>query len=185
MLATPTSMSKKSEFVRVIFKKGGDKPDSAILQRFDGSEVFIQYKPGLVFHDLAHFAIESTLSIRAGFFWLVNQGLTSEDFELPKDQRPTLLTEAMKNPDHVAIEFITNQLMIEATNSGPMEDFIELLQEGMAERQAANYSFRFDDVVLDDIRQLYSTILEGWRMFPPGKEKKVMVYYPGSEEMGS
>jgi len=175
-------MSRKSEFVRVIFKKGGGKPDSAIIKRYDGTEVFIQYKPSLVFHDLAHYAIESTLSVRAGFFWLVNQGLTSEDFELPKDQRPALLDEAMMNPDHVAIEFIANQLMIETTNSGPIENFIELLHEGMAEREAGPYSFRFDDIVLDDIRELYSTILEGWRMFPPEKEKNVMVYYPGSED---
>ena len=174
-------MSKKGEFVHVVFKKGGDKPDSVIIKRFDGTEVFIQYKPSLVYHDLAHFAIESTLSIRAGFFWLVNKGLTSQDFELPKNQRPALLTECMNNPDHVAIEFITNQLVLEATNSGPIDNFIELLQESMSDRGAARYTFRFDDVVLDDIRELYKTILAGWRMFPSGKEKKVMVYYPGSE----
>ena len=175
-------MSKKGEFVHIIFKKGGDKPDSAIIKRFDDTEVFIQYKPNLVFHDLAHYAIESTLSIRAGFFWLINKGLTSGDFELPKEQRPSLLTESLKNPDHVAIEFITNQLMVEATNSGRIDNFIELLRESMSDKGAAKYSFRFDDIILEDIRELYSTILAGWRMFPPGKEKKVMVYYPRSED---
>lgn len=175
-------MSKKGEFVHIIFKKGGDKPDSALIKRFDGTEVFVEYKPSLVFHDLAHYAIESTLSIRAGFFWLVNKGLTAQDFQLPKDKRPALLSEFLKDPNHVAIEFIANQLMVEATNSGRIDNFIELLHEGMSEQAAKQYSFRFDEIILDDIRQLYDTILTGWRMFPPGKEKKVMVYYPGPDE---
>jgi len=175
-------MSKKGEFVHIIFKKGGDKPDSSTIKRFDGSEVFIQYNSSLVFHDLAHFAIESCLGVRAGFYWLINKGLSPTDFELPKDQRPDLLIDSMIDPDHIAIEYITNQLMVEATNSGRIDNFIELLDKSMAENNATKYSFKFDEVILEDIRELYSTILAGWRMFPSGKEKKVMVYYPGKED---
>ncbi len=179
----PTLTSKTPEHVRIVFKKGGEKPDSALITRFDKSEVFIQYQSHPIFHDLAHYAIESALMIRAGFYWMVNQGLTSADFELPKDEQPALLTKAMKDPNHVAIEFIANQLMIEGTNSGKIDNFVELLEQSMADKGAQRHTFRFDEVILDDIRELYAMILEGWKMFPEGKEKKVVIHYPGAGDV--
>lgn len=176
-------MSKtKAQYIHIVFTKGGEKPDSAKITRFDGTELLIQYKPNMIYHDLAHYAIESALMERAGFFWMINSGLVPSDFELPKDERPATLTTAMHDPNHVAIEYIANQLLSEKNDGAPYDNFIELLDQGMAQNGAASYTFRFDDVILEDIRELYDLIIEGWKMFPEGKTRKVMIYYPSSEE---
>lgn len=176
-------MSKgKSEYINITFTKGGDKPDSAKIKRFDGTELFIQYQPSRIYHDLAHYAIESALMVRAGFFWMLNLGLQPSDFELPNDKRPDQLTQALTDPNHIAIEFIANQLMSEINDGTTYDNFIELLDAGMAQNGAAKYTFRFDDVILQDIRELYKLIYDSWKMFPEGKERNVMVYFPTSKE---
>ena len=70
--------------VHISFKKGGQKPASSIIKRNDGTEVFIRYRPSVIYHDLAHLAIESTLMLPVGFYWLINLGLQPSDFELKK-----------------------------------------------------------------------------------------------------
>lgn len=176
-------MSKtKSEHINITFTKGGDKPDSAKIKRFDGTELFIQYQPWMIFHDLAHYAIESALMVRAGFYWMINTGLEPSDFELPKEKRPDLLTQAMTDPNHVAIEYIANQLLSEMNDGTPYDNFISILDDSMAQNGAAKYTFRFDDVVLEDIRELFNLIVSSWKMFPEGKERKVMIYFPSAKE---
>jgi len=177
-------MSKtKSQFINITFTKGGEKPDSAKIKRFDGTELFIQYKDAFaIYHDFAHYAIESALMVKAGFFWMINSGLEPSDFILPKEKRPDLLIKALENPNHIAIEFIANQLLSELNDGGSYNNFIALLDEGMAQNGAAKYTFRFDDVILEDIRDLYHLILEGWKMFPEHKERNVMIYYPSEKE---
>lgn len=176
-------MSKeKSKHINITFTKGGEKPDSAHITRYDKTELLIQYKPHMILHDLAHYAIESALMIKAGFFWMINCGLEPSDFELPKEKRPDILVKAFDDPNHVAIEYIANQLMSEVSDGALYDNFIPMLDDSMAQNGAAKYTFRFDDVILEDIRNLYSVILEGWRMFPEGKARNVLIYYPSAKE---
>ena len=172
-----------NQHIDIIFTKGGEKPSSALMKRFDGSEVFVQYKnDALALHDLAHFAVESALMIRAGFYWLINSGLQPSDFELPKDQQPPLLQSALKDPDNIAIEYIVNQILVETTNSGPIDNFIEVLDQGMVQNGAAKYTFPLTDVIIEDIRELFTIMYEAWNYYPEGKSKAVMVFFPDEDD---
>lgn len=52
-------------------------------RRADGSTTWSRVQPFFPFHDLDHFAVESTLDLRQGFFGLIAAGWDLEDFTKP------------------------------------------------------------------------------------------------------
>jgi len=168
-------MSNQS--VHITFKKGISKPSTSIIKRHDDTKVFISYRPNMVFHDLAHYAIESTLMRKSGFYWLINTGLKPEDFEQSKNLRPPQLAKALAQSDNIAIEYLANQLMVEALNSGPIENFMTVLLDGIKGNGDQTFSFPLSASIVDDIRQLYQLIVDDWNSMSEGQEKKVMVFY--------
>jgi hypothetical protein len=68
--------------VRFAKGKRADRPDVLTCVREDGSTTWMHERPGFVFHDLAHYAVETSLGYRYGFFGLVRSGweLSSESF---------------------------------------------------------------------------------------------------------
>jgi len=71
-------------------KKGTDgRVASFALHRSDGSvTVMRQVQPFLPVHDLTHYAVESTLRMRVGFYALVCDGWNFEDFGSPWPRGP-------------------------------------------------------------------------------------------------
>ncbi|HAP64466.1 MAG TPA: hypothetical protein DCR93_34950, partial [Cytophagales bacterium] len=74
--------------MKISFTKHPKKGMILTLTRTDGTQTWSPIRPGLEMHDLAHNAAEEILGWQEGFFGLVNLGYTTEDFELPRDQRP-------------------------------------------------------------------------------------------------
>ena len=66
--------------VRFARGKRSDKPDTLTCLRDDGTSTWMVERPGFVFHDLAHYAVETTFRWRAGFFGLVASGWELRDF---------------------------------------------------------------------------------------------------------
>ncbi len=68
--------------VRFAKAKRSDKPDILTCVRDDGTSTWMHERPGFVYHDLAHYAAETSFGYRYGFFGLVRSGwdLSSADF---------------------------------------------------------------------------------------------------------
>ncbi len=61
-------------------RKGRDGPSVLTCVRADGSRTWSRLHPFHPVHDLLHFALESTLGLRGGFFGLLAQGWSIQDF---------------------------------------------------------------------------------------------------------
>jgi hypothetical protein len=77
--------------VQISFQKGRDKPDTLSVRRSDGSVTWSQGQAGPAYHDLAHYAVETTLQTTQGFFGIIDQGFAIDDFVLPRHRRPDAL----------------------------------------------------------------------------------------------
>lgn len=153
-----------SSSIKLSFKKGGRKPNVLTIARSNGTTTYVKFKPPMELHDLAHYAVEKVIAKPVGFYWMIDQGFVPGDFEKARHLRPAGLNQLIEDPDNLAIEFIVNQLMIEALNSGPSADFIQLLDESMAEKGANKYTFDLTPNMIDQMRQLYVEVLQQWQL---------------------
>ena len=72
--------------MKIEFKKGLiNKPNVLSITRSNGTTSWCKLQPGLEDHDLAHFAVESVMGYKKGFYGLIDGGIEVKDFELPKD----------------------------------------------------------------------------------------------------
>lgn len=69
-------------------QKGDGAPDWVKCIRPDGSETEGPLLPFCVYHDLAHFVVESKLGVRDGYWGRLAEGFSFSDYDLPDDQRP-------------------------------------------------------------------------------------------------
>ena len=66
--------------IRFSKAKRPDKRDILTCLRDDGTSTWMHERPGLVRHDLVHYAVETTLGYRVGFFGLVASGWDLQAF---------------------------------------------------------------------------------------------------------
>ena len=66
--------------IRFTKAKRPGKPDVLTCVRDDGSSTWMHERPGFVWHDLVHYAVETTLGYRVGFFGLVASGWELQAF---------------------------------------------------------------------------------------------------------
>ncbi len=65
--------------LKVRFLRGKDKKDVLSIVREDGSTSWQHQQPGIPPHDLMHFAVESTLGLKNGFY-----GLLAQDWDIAR-----------------------------------------------------------------------------------------------------
>lgn len=56
-------------------------------KRNDGSVTWMQSDDFFVRHDLMHYAVETTLNYRKGFYGILNSGMNISDFEIPEKRK--------------------------------------------------------------------------------------------------
>ncbi|MBK7404918.1 MAG: hypothetical protein IPJ41_09865 [Phycisphaerales bacterium] len=66
--------------IRIIKRTG--RPALLSCHRDDGTSTIAEIAPGPS-HDLAHYAVETTLNLRRAFFGLVAGGMNLQDFDVP------------------------------------------------------------------------------------------------------
>ena len=110
----------------------GDMTSSSKITctRSDGSFTRSSIHPGNELHDIIHYAVESTLKFKQGFYGLLDQGYQIEDFEAPRPIRKMELLPANLPLESIQTEFLVNQLMME-TLQGRLENFIEVLKQAL------------------------------------------------------
>lgn len=71
-------------------KEHPGKPHTLRCERPDGSVIWQSGDEYHIFHDLIHYAIETTIGTNDGFYGFLSKGGHFEDFEKPKGEKPVL-----------------------------------------------------------------------------------------------
>ncbi len=157
-------------------KKGSDgRIASFALHRADGS-VTVMRNPHAFFpiHDLTHYAVETTLHHRRGFYGLVCEGWNFEDFgsPWPRGRLPAYIYPA---------ESIVGLFDLERATGFPMslDELNRSLREKLAERPGAAVR-PISLAELDTIRRRISDYAARWRALPPG-ETLTLDFTPGED----
>ncbi len=152
----------------IALKKRKHKPSTLSCTRTDGSVSWTKLQRGVETHDLAHFAVETTLGFTGAFYGIIARGFDISDFELPREQRPQTLIPANLPEQAIQTEHIVNLLQIEFFNSGEDPDFISTLRSALA---AKNIRFpeNLDQYELENIRSRFGELLMQWRSLGEGE----------------
>ena len=153
----------------IALKKMIVKPSILTIVRNDGSSTWSKLHRSLETHDLAHFAVESTLKFTKAFYGLINEGYTVADFELPKEQRPFAVRTESLHPEALITEHIVNLLEIELLSSGYNNNFIEEL-DSILKSNSLTFPINLNYDTLIEIRKVYHNLYSKWIALTEGQE---------------
>jgi hypothetical protein len=159
--------------LRIRVKKGRDGPHSLVCVRADGTMTMQHHaREFFPLHDLTHYAVESVLSYRRGFYGLVADGWDLSDFgtpwprgRLPADLDPVeLVVGAFDRSRATGDELRANDLNKELASW-----FLEHAPErGLPSQISAQQ--------VDRIRQLADELHARWRMLAPGDALELAMF---------
>lgn len=152
----------------ITLKKGKHKPGTLSCTRTDGSVSWIKLQRGVETHDLAHFAVETTLGFTDAFYGIIARGFDISDFELPREQRPQALIPANLPEQAIQTEHIVNLLQIEFFNSGEDPGFIVTLKNVLAEKNI-HFPKNLNQNALENIRNRFGELLIQWGSLAEGE----------------
>lgn len=148
-------------------KKGKDGGGALSCQRADGSVVYQRQNARqagfFVRHDLTHFAVETVLEHRKGFFGLIAQGWTFEDFgeKFDKKNWPS---------DADSSELIVG--LFDAENSSEAqwsaEEFNLHAREFMRQLGAGEIGDVIDQEQVERVRARIGELMKRWERVKPG-----------------
>lgn len=152
------------------FSKGrrADKPDVLTCVREDGSTTWMHERPGFVYHDLAHYAVETTFGYRYGFFGLVRSGgdVSGSDFG-----RDPVTKERLPWPDASGapmepVEYVVSWIQREQLGPAGIspDDFHEALRMYVGNNRPPIPEERLA-TARRTLRELYGR----WESVPPGE----------------
>lgn len=132
-----------------------------VCTREDGSSTVSEMTVGPE-HDLAHYAVETVLGLRRGFYGLVAGGMNIEDFNVPG------AAQRLKLPDEaIYTEYIVGLLQVEWRSDAPYSDFnAELRGAVAAGRNPLPPPPQIDEAQLGEIRQRLDELVMQWSLLP-------------------
>lgn len=147
-------------------KKGKDGRTALSCLRGDGSTTWQRQEGGQAAffprHDLTHYAVESTLGLRQGFFGLVAEGWNFSDFGSPWRRGP------------LPIEAVISELIVGFLDSERITDErrpVEEINERIAERYVENdlpARLPISEEELEKVRQRRGELFVRWDAVKPG-----------------
>ena len=154
--------------LQIQLKKGRNKPDTLHCIRLDGSATWAKVHPGLVIHDLAHFAVEQVLGITDAFYGMIAAGYNISDFDLPRKDRPIELLPANLPEDSLIVEHIVNLLQVEFNNEEKSSDFMLILKD-ILDQNRLPLPVSLSESKLDEIRCMLKELMKFWLQLAPGE----------------
>lgn len=156
------------------FKRHPDESASITCTRRDGSVTWQRQRGqlGAVFppHDLTHFAVETTLGYRQGFYGLLTAGWEIADFAKPWPRGPI-------PPEALEVELIIGVFDAERRQMArwSAEEFADHAANYVASRAATKHEAALVPRVLtqneiDAVRQRRDTLLAQWSALGAGEE---------------
>jgi hypothetical protein len=149
--------------VRVEFLRGRDKKDVLSVTRADGSTSWQHQHPGIPVHDLTHYAVETVLGVKNGFYGLLAQGWDITSL-VDKDVRSVLPEEG------IWTEFVVGLVQTERLSPEPLgsEEFNQLLNQSKQEFGITHKRMVTDDE-LQRIRRKFDELYSKWKGIGPGE----------------
>ena len=145
-------------------RKGNDGPDTLTCVRKDGSITKDELQPRSVYHELAHYAVESSLGFTDGFFGMIEKGLQIEEYELENQDR-----KIEYSPESYHAEFLAS-LIQSAVALGKIDmTYVEFMKAG-AKDWALSFPELPEPEVLEAIRVKAATLTAEWEALPPDAE---------------
>lgn len=146
--------------MKVEFKKGKDK-DTLVCTRDDGTTTWMTTTAFFTVHDLAHFAIETKMNFKQGFYGLLAHGMNITDFENKQKFNPREMPAQAMHAEH-----LVNLLMTELSDGNLIDDFQKNFDDACARSGFA--SITFEPAKLEELRQELSRLLSEWHTLPVG-----------------
>lgn len=155
--------------MKIQFKKYKNKPSTLSCTRDDGSVTWTKIHPGFEVHDIAHFAIETTLGFESAFFGLLKSGHDIGDFEIPREKRPDALLPKNLPLESLQTEHMVNLLLTEQLQTSRHEEYIETLR-AILEEHHLEYPKDLTPQALSKIRKEFNTLHSQWEEINPDGE---------------
>ncbi len=149
-----------SQLLQIEFKKISAERASLRCRRPDGSATWSRVQAFFPLHDLTHFAVESELGLRQGFFGLIASGWDLSDFTQPG-------VAARLPAEGIVVENIVGtveRLGEELTAA----DFAGALADSLAGQNLPPYR-TLGDEELKRIREKRAALIAQWRALPVGE----------------
>lgn len=147
-------------------KKAKDGRPTVTFVRADGTSTTGRLGPGDfgVVHDLTHYAVETTLNLRQGFYGLLAEGRNIPDFEVKG-------TGARLPDEAIVAECIVGQLsnIVFGGRKITLADFNWLVTEAARAQRPGAMAPAIDDVSFRTMRERLAALLDRWRALPPGE----------------
>lgn len=135
--------------MKLSFTKSKDGGIILTIYREDGSEEWSKLRRGLEDHDVAHYVVEDHLSLKEGFYGMINGGIKITDFE-SKDTMPAI-------PDIAkSIEFLVNLLQTDKQYPIKNEEFHRLLAQSLEKQGLPGFDTLTNDK-LNEIKEAFAT----------------------------
>ena len=144
-------------------KKGRGGPDSLACVRADGTRTWERLQPALAVHDLVHYAVESELGLRAGFYGLLASGWSVTTF-LDREARSELPAEALE------AEHLVSRFWQETWDGSPPD--AESFNAALAALEAARPGLalrRLAPGELARVRARVREVVDRWYVLAPGE----------------
>jgi hypothetical protein len=144
--------------VEIIFKKGNTK-NSITCKRADGSATWSEADAFMIIHDLTHYAVESGLGMKQGFYGLVAGGLDITDFEKKQKIRPDEIP-----AEGLRAELLVGLVLTERNDGKEMNDFNEQYQELLKK-----FHLSAENIPLASVRRLREEtdrLINKWKDLP-------------------
>jgi hypothetical protein len=146
--------------MEIVFTKAGNEEYVLSCKRKDGSVTWHHVDDFFVLHDLCHFAVETGLRIKNGFFGMLAAGTDITEFDLPKQQRTVQLT-----AEALFSEQLVNLLVIDHTQ-GRMDNLVEVFYSIHGENTDTFFLQQLNEEKLDEIRIKYTGLVYQWKLMP-------------------
>lgn len=146
--------------MEIEFVKKDEQQHILVCRRSDGTTTWRKLDPFFLRHDLIHYAVESVLRFKGGFYGMVARGIDITDFDLPRQNRTVDMP-----VEAIMIEHIVNLVMVES-REGRMKDFNAQLRQSLP---AALHSVEGNWVSnhdLDNIHSTYEQLYRQWQELP-------------------
>lgn len=159
--------------IKIVIKKDQQKQSILTIFRSDGSSTWTKLHRGLETHDIAHYAVESTLGFTRAFYGIINDGYTIDDFIAPKEQRKNAVKPENLHSEALITEHIVNLLEIELLNSGFNDNFLNELSTILAENNLP-FPKNLNTESLTIIRNTYHNFYNQWLTLNDGKTLEIV-----------
>ncbi len=133
--------------------------------RADGTVTWSRLHPGLEVHDLAHYAVESTLGLDDAFFGILARGYNIEEFAAPRERRPEALLPANLPVVSLQVEHLVNLLLTEWQDGEELADYRQQLR-AILEEDGLRVMNQLTEANLAQIRQRLRALWRQWEAIP-------------------